>query len=89
MMENQPEESDMSGLQIAFQQLVDRGLVVPSPDAPSFEPLYVTPSQQSKIVYNIGEAMIQEEVTRAKLGASTSRNPSDRRQAQEPGGWID
>lgn len=73
----------MTKLQREYQLLVDQGLLNPAEQAPHFEPLYVVPIQESRIVYNIGEALIREEVARSKLGASSSGDTVDGRTPKE------
>jgi hypothetical protein len=70
----------MTTLADQFQVLVDTGVVVPSHDAPRFEPLYQPRQPTMRTVYDLGEVMIRDGAGNAKLDASAGRNPDAGRQ---------
>lgn len=64
----------MSALKNAFEKLVVDGLLTPAADNPIFGPWHERPAQRSRVVYNVGEALIRQEEARAKLEAGSRRN---------------
>lgn len=61
-----------------FQTLIDQGVIVGTPDAPRFEPLFEYGHQPMRTVYNLGEIVIRGRVHDAELVAGVGRNPNAR-----------
>ena len=79
----------MTFLADEYSKLVQQGLITPAVVAPHFEPLHIPTPQRSRVVYNVGEALIQEEDAHAKLGPSSTRNTINGRAASQSRGWVD